>query len=113
MMEDNKNEKADIRPDRFTFFRSFWQTAEELKMGNVRLQYLEAIIKYGLYGTEPNFEESREEAVAAAETDAEKAKYMTNYSMAIALWKAIEPNIKANIKKIQDGLKGGRPQKGS
>lgn len=107
----NETNTESTRVEKFTCFRSFWETAQDLDNGKVRLEYLEAIYRYGFEGIEPDFAAARDKALESAETEAERISYATNYKAAITGWKGIKPNIKANIKKRQDGKSGGRPPK--
>lgn len=116
-MIDNENDNSRSMPDRFTFFKSYWVTASRFKTGKVRLEYLEAIINYAFEGTEPDFEESMEKAISpgdGSETPMNqnaRENYIGDYSIAIGAWDAMKPNLHANVRRIQDGLKGGRPTK--
>lgn len=107
----NETNTESTRVEKFTCFRSFWETAQDLDNPKVRLEYLEAIFRYAFEGIEPNFEASRDEAIRIAITSTERQGYFTEYKCAIGSWKGIRPNIKANIKKRQDGKSGGRPPK--
>lgn len=116
-MIDHENDNSRSMTDRFTFFKSYWVTASRFKTGKVRLEYLEAIINYAFEGTEPDFEESMKKAISpgdGSETPINqnaRENYIRDYAIAIGAWDAMKPNIHANVRRIQDGLKGGRPQK--
>lgn len=70
----------------FVFYRSFYEATSELPKED-RLELFDAIINYGLNGTEPHF------------TDIKKSFFML-----------IKPTLDANRKKYENGLKGGAPK---
>lgn len=78
--------------DSFVFYRSMLESAD-LYEGDDKIEFLEAIIRYGLDGTEPTF----------------KKKYIQ------ATWVSIKPNLinahKRRESQIANGNKGGRPSK--
>ena len=72
--------------DSFIFYRSFYESVSELDDAD-RLGVYDAIIRFALDGIEPE---------------------LTGISS--ALFKAFRPQILANIRKYQNGIKGGRPK---
>ena len=71
------------------FFFSYYDALQDLKPMQ-RLEAYDAIFRYGFFGIDPN-----------------PSKAFS------PVWKVIKPIIDSSIKKRDDGLKGGRPQKTS
>lgn len=71
-----------MKRDSFIFYASFWDAISDLE-GNQKLQILEAVINYGLYGTEPRLE-----------------------GVPNSLWKLIRPQLEANNRRYLNGCKG-------
>lgn len=86
------NIKTDQEPDRFTFHRSFYDAALELKDANDRLCFYDALCEYAFTGSVGIFEED-----------------MRYQPLLIALKLAI-PEVKRSITSCSNGRRGGRPR---
>lgn len=76
----------DTERESFVFYRGFYEAMQELE-DNERLELLDMICGYALFGREPK----KKGAV-------------------VAIFKAVKPQIDANNKRFEDGCKGGRPK---
>ena len=108
MSQDERHEV-----DRFTFFVNFWDIAKDLDAGEIRLKFFDAICKYAFEGIEPDFTAERDKAISKIEDEAVRERYRGLYKAASTGWKGVKPNIDANVKKRQDGKRGGRPKRTS
>ena len=79
-------EEAIVNRKSFVFYDSFYQAMSYLD-DKEKIQYIEAICKYSLYGITIDMDLKIE-----------------------AMFALIKPQIDANIKKREDGKKGGRPR---
>ena len=87
-----KNRKNSIKSrDSFIFYRSWFKSVSRLSQRD-RNNLLTTIIEYNLDQKIPELEEKEWWAIEP-------------------LWELIKPNIDANIRKYQNGCKGGRPSK--
>ena len=73
--------------DSLVFYRSFYEAVEEIETPEARARVYKAIFEYGLNGKAPELK------------GAEKA-----------IFKLIKPQIDANLRKRENGGKGGRPK---
>ena len=73
--------------DSVIFYRSFYDAAKELDQQS-RAEVYDAIFDYQFTGTEPDLQGVKK-----------------------AIWLLIKPQLDANIKRYEDGKKGGRPPK--
>lgn len=77
----------------FIFYGSFYKAISEIPDSGTRIAAYDAVIRYGLYGESPY------------ETERGCSGYVA------VVFEMAKPQIDANVRRLMNGKKGGRPKK--
>lgn len=107
-ISDVLKDESPIREYAGIFF-SHLNVIKRIKNSSARLAMYDAYIEYCFYGIEPDFTYHYDAYTDGNVPEAVQESLRNDYENIQCVWETIKPAIDANLKRIRNGAKGGRP----